>query len=102
MQWLQHFCDVHNAEVQREDAYIYAQSPSGVAPARDEYDACHRGGLDVQGDDDADVPFAFHGGVRLPWEGRPPTTSDFGTKQARSRRSAAGSDPRLVGARLRV
>jgi glycine/D-amino acid oxidase-like deaminating enzyme len=64
-EWLLHHCQTHGVEVQREDAYTYAQSQEGVPSARAELAACEAVGLDVKWDDDADVPFPYHGGVRL-------------------------------------
>ncbi|MBO0864879.1 MAG: FAD-dependent oxidoreductase [Mycobacterium sp.] len=63
--WLLRYCDTNRIPVQREDAYTYAQSPREVAPARAELAACRLGGLDVEWDADAEVPFPYHGGVRL-------------------------------------
>jgi glycine/D-amino acid oxidase-like deaminating enzyme len=64
-EWLVQHCDAHGIPVQREDAYTYAQSDEGVATARDELDACTAAGLEVEWADDVDVPFPYHGGVRL-------------------------------------
>lgn len=64
-QWLLQHCESHGLSVQREDAYTYAQSAKGVPSARAEFEACQAAGLDVQWVDEADVPFPFHGGVRL-------------------------------------
>ena len=63
--WLVQYCEAHGISVQREDAITYAQSEKGVASARKELEACEAVGLDAQWIDDADVPFPFHGGVRL-------------------------------------
>jgi glycine/D-amino acid oxidase-like deaminating enzyme len=67
--WLVQYCQAHGLSVQREGAYTYAQSEKGVAAARAELEACKTAGLDVEwvdaADVDADVPFPFHGGVRL-------------------------------------
>jgi glycine/D-amino acid oxidase-like deaminating enzyme/nitrite reductase/ring-hydroxylating ferredoxin subunit len=65
-EWLIHHCEAHGLSVQREDAYTYAQSETGIASAREEYAACKAAGLEADWIDDADVPFPFHGGVRLP------------------------------------
>lgn len=65
-QWLLQYCEAHGVAVQREDAYSYAQSRTGVRSARAELEACRAVGLAVEWDDDADVPFPYHGGVRLP------------------------------------
>jgi len=51
--------------LQREDAYTYAQSAKGVASARAELKACQAVGLPAAWEDDAQVPFPYHGGVRL-------------------------------------
>jgi len=64
-QWLIQHCAAHGISVQHEDAFTYAQSEKGVRAARREYEACLAAGLDVDWVDDADVPFPFHGGVRL-------------------------------------
>lgn len=65
MEWILHHCDKHGVAVQREDAYTYAQSGDGVNSARAEFNACQTVGLPVTWEDDADVPFPYHGGVRL-------------------------------------
>jgi glycine/D-amino acid oxidase-like deaminating enzyme len=64
-EWLVQHCEAHGLSVQREDAYTYAQSEKGIASARQEYEACRAAGLEADWVDDADVPFPFHGGVRL-------------------------------------
>src|SRR5690348_618180 len=64
-QWLLRHCEAHGIAVQREDAYTYAQSEEGVAAAIAEFEACNAAGLAVEWADDADVPFPYHGGVRL-------------------------------------
>ncbi|OMC28976.1 FAD-dependent oxidoreductase [Mycobacterium sp. GA-1841] len=64
-QWLTGYCQTHGIDVQREDAYTYAQSSGGVPRAKAELEACRAAGLDVEWVDEADVPFPFHGGVRL-------------------------------------
>ena len=63
--WLIHYCEEHGIPVQREDAFTYAQSEDGVPSARAELEACKAAGLAAEWADDADVPFPFHGGVRL-------------------------------------
>lgn len=63
--WLLSFCATAGVAVQREDAYSYAQSGRGVGAARAEYDACRALGLPVTWEPRADVPFPYHGGVRL-------------------------------------
>ena len=66
-QWLLHHCQAHGVAVQREDAYTYAQTGKGVPSARAELEACEAVGLNAKWDDEAaDVPFPYHGGVRLP------------------------------------
>ncbi|MGZ4576014.1 MAG: FAD-dependent oxidoreductase, partial [Mycobacteriaceae bacterium] len=66
MEWVLNHCEAHGVAVQREDAYTYAQSAKGVPSARAELAACQAVGLPATWDDDADVPFPYHGGVRLP------------------------------------
>jgi glycine/D-amino acid oxidase-like deaminating enzyme len=63
--WLMNYCETHGVAVQREDAYTYAQSSKGVASARAELKACQAVGLPATWEDDAKVPFPYHGGVRL-------------------------------------
>jgi glycine/D-amino acid oxidase-like deaminating enzyme len=65
-QWVLDHCEAHGVAVQREDAYTYAQSSKGVLSARAELAACQAVDLPVTWEDDADVPFPYHGGVRLP------------------------------------
>lgn len=64
-QWLIDYCATRGIDLQRQDACTYAQSPDGVAKAKSELKACQAAGLDVEWVDEADVPFPFHGGVRL-------------------------------------
>ena len=64
--WVLGHCESHDIPVQREDAYTYAQSAKGVPSARLELKACRAVGLPAEWDDDAGVPFPYHGGVRLP------------------------------------
>ncbi len=66
--WLVAHCEAHGVSVQREDAYTYAQSEKGIASAREELEACEAVGLDVNWVDEADVPFPFHGAVRLAYQ----------------------------------
>ena len=64
--WLLQHCDAHGLHVQREDDHAYAQSPHGISTARSVLDACRDAGLDdAEWVDTAEVPFPFHGGVRL-------------------------------------
>ena len=63
--WLLQHCADHDVAVQREDAYTYAQSAGGVPTARAELSACQAVGLPAAWADTADVPFPYHGGVRL-------------------------------------
>src|ERR1700759_2547977 len=64
-QWMLDHCQSHGVAMQREDAYTYAQSGEGVASARAELKACLAVGLPARWDDNAKVPFPYHGGVRL-------------------------------------
>jgi glycine/D-amino acid oxidase-like deaminating enzyme len=64
-EWVLNHCAAHNVAVQREDAYTYAQAEEGVAAVRAELRAAQAVGLPVTWQDDADVPFPYHGGVRL-------------------------------------
>jgi glycine/D-amino acid oxidase-like deaminating enzyme len=65
-EWIRQYCEMHGIATQFEDAYTYAQSGNGVPAARAELLACEAVGLPAKWDDDADVPFPYHGGVRLP------------------------------------
>ncbi len=64
-EWILSHCESHGVAVQREDAYTYAQSAKGVPAAGAELKACEAVGLPVSWADTADVPFPYHGGVRL-------------------------------------
>jgi glycine/D-amino acid oxidase-like deaminating enzyme/nitrite reductase/ring-hydroxylating ferredoxin subunit len=64
-EWLLRYCETNQIPVQRESVYTYAQSANEVPRARAELVATRVAGLDTQWDDTADVPFPFHGGVRL-------------------------------------
>ncbi len=64
--WVVQHCEARGVAVQREDAYTYAQSAEGVPSAKAELKACQAVGLPAVWDDAADVPFPYHGGVRLP------------------------------------
>jgi glycine/D-amino acid oxidase-like deaminating enzyme len=63
--WLLRHCEDHGLSVQREDAFSYAQSPQGIHDAEAELAACRAAGLEVRWETEADVPFPYHGGVRL-------------------------------------
>jgi glycine/D-amino acid oxidase-like deaminating enzyme len=63
--WLLRYCEHNDIPVQREADYTYAQSAKEVPSARAELAAARLAGLDAQWDDDAGVPFPYHGGVRL-------------------------------------
>ncbi|WP_197283701.1 FAD-dependent oxidoreductase [Mycobacterium sp. Marseille-P9652] len=63
--WILSHCQSRGIAYQREDAYTYAQSAKGVPSAKAELKACQAVGLPVEWDDDALVPFPYHGGVRL-------------------------------------
>jgi glycine/D-amino acid oxidase-like deaminating enzyme len=65
MEWVLKHCEAHDVAVQHEDAYTYAQSSKGVGTARAELNACETVGLPVAWADGVDVPFPYHGGVRL-------------------------------------
>lgn len=64
--WLLRYCESHGLSTQIEDAYTYAQSTTGLADADAELRAAREAGLPVSWAMEADVPFPFHGGVRLP------------------------------------
>jgi glycine/D-amino acid oxidase-like deaminating enzyme len=63
--WILDHCEARGVAVQREDAYTYAQSAKGIASARAELKACKAVGLPAEWEDEAKVPFPYHGGVRL-------------------------------------
>lgn len=64
--WLLQHCAATDVAVQYADAYTYAQSTLGVTSARAELEAGQVVGLPVTWEDNADVPFPYRGGVRLP------------------------------------
>ncbi|BBY94357.1 FAD-dependent oxidoreductase [Mycobacterium gallinarum] len=66
-EWLLRYCEEHGLDVQREDDYAYAQAADGVDTARSVLSAARAAGLDsAEWVEQADVPFPFRGGVRLP------------------------------------
>jgi glycine/D-amino acid oxidase-like deaminating enzyme len=65
-EWLLRHFDDHGLSVQREDDHTYAQTPDGADAAKSVLNACIDAGIpDAEWVDRADVPFPFHGGVRL-------------------------------------
>jgi glycine/D-amino acid oxidase-like deaminating enzyme len=110
-EWLLRYCETNSIPVQREDAYTYAQSAKEVPSARGELAACRLAGLDAEWDDDAGVPFPFHGGVRLAdqaqFDPMPLLDSLIGELKSRGGRIAEGARVRSVSqhrgrVRLRV
>lgn len=63
--WLLRYCAEHDVDVQIRDAYSYAATTQGRASVEKEAEAAARLGLDVEMVDDLEVPFPFHGAVRL-------------------------------------
>lgn len=63
--WLTGYCAERGVDVQYEDAVTYAGTAKGVPAARAEFESCAAAGLEVEWIDELDVPFDFHGGVRL-------------------------------------
>jgi glycine/D-amino acid oxidase-like deaminating enzyme len=63
--WVLNHCESNGVAVQRESAYTYAQSDKGVPTARAEFEACTAVDLGATWETEADVPFPYHGGVRL-------------------------------------
>ena len=68
--WLQRYCADHDLPWQVRDTFTYAASPSEVSTVEQELEASARAGLDVEWIESADVPFPFHGGVRLADQGQ--------------------------------
>lgn len=68
--WLQRYCADRDLPWQVRDAFTYAASPSEVSTVKQELEASERAGLDVDWVEAADVPFPFHGGVRLAAQGQ--------------------------------
>lgn len=63
--WLTQYCTDRGVDLQREDAYSYAQTERGLPTARAELEAAQAAGLGAEWVDRLDVPFPFRGGVRL-------------------------------------
>ena len=68
--WLKRYCADHDLPWQARDRFTYAASPSEVATVEQELKASGRAGLDVEWVEKADVPFPFHGAVRLAGQGQ--------------------------------
>jgi glycine/D-amino acid oxidase-like deaminating enzyme/nitrite reductase/ring-hydroxylating ferredoxin subunit len=65
--WILRYCQDRGLDVQQVDDYSYAQEEAGVGTARSVLDACEKAGLvEAEWVEEADVPFPFRGGVRLP------------------------------------
>lgn len=64
--WLARYCAERAVDLQREDAYSFAQFERGLPTARAEFEAAQAAGLAVDWVEGLDVPFDFRGGVRLP------------------------------------
>ncbi|MCM6772115.1 FAD-dependent oxidoreductase [Nocardia sp. CDC159] len=63
--WLVAYCAEHEIPVQREAAYTYAQTESGLSAVRAELAATRKAGLETEFVTDLDVPFPQYGAVRL-------------------------------------
>lgn len=68
--WLQRYCADHDLPWQVRDTFTYAASPSEVSTVQQELEASEQVGLDVTWVEQADVPFPFHGAVRLAEQGQ--------------------------------
>ncbi len=68
--WLQRYCADRDLPWQVRDTFTYAASSSEVSTVEQELEASARAGLDVKWVESADVPFPFHGGVRLAAQGQ--------------------------------
>lgn len=108
-EWLLRYCEANNIAVQREADYTYAQSAKEVPSARAELAACRLAGVDAEWDDDAGVPFPYHGGVRLAdqaqFDPMPLLHSLIGELASRGGRLAEGARVRAVsqaGDRVRL
>ncbi|MFC4373692.1 FAD-dependent oxidoreductase [Nocardia halotolerans] len=65
LDWLLNFCAEHDVSAQRVAALTYAQHAGEKAAVRAELDATRAAGLPTEFVDDLDVPYPFHGAVRL-------------------------------------
>lgn len=68
--WLQRYCADQDLPWQVRDAFTYAASASERHTVEQELEASQRAGLDVAWAEQADVPFPFHGAVRLADQGQ--------------------------------
>lgn len=64
-QWLLSYCAEHEVPVQRRDALTYAASPELGQLIEAEHTACRTAGLGTERIDDAGLPFATFGALRL-------------------------------------
>lgn len=58
--------DDHQVAYEQRDAYTFAMTDKGVKALRDELDACHKAGLDVQWTEQTELPFQVKGALVLP------------------------------------
>lgn len=63
--WLLRFCDEHGVTVERRPAVTYARTAEGRDVLADEHDAAREAGLPVEWLEDAGMPFATSGAIRL-------------------------------------
>lgn len=68
--WLRRYCADHDLPWETRDCFTYAASPSELSTVEQELTAAAEVGLDVEWTEQADVPFPFHGGVRLAEQGQ--------------------------------
>ncbi|MFF0815085.1 FAD-dependent oxidoreductase [Rhodococcus sp. NPDC003318] len=64
-QWLLRYCADRGVPVQRETAYSYALSGSGMDTLRREFDAGTAAGLDLEWSDGSELPYRVAGAVAL-------------------------------------
>jgi glycine/D-amino acid oxidase-like deaminating enzyme/nitrite reductase/ring-hydroxylating ferredoxin subunit len=65
MEWMLRYLTDSQVQFQRQDAFSYAASPSGVDRVEEEFRAARSLGLDVTREYSLDVPFPSFGAVRL-------------------------------------
>jgi glycine/D-amino acid oxidase-like deaminating enzyme/nitrite reductase/ring-hydroxylating ferredoxin subunit len=63
--WLVRYCESHDVPVQKRPAFTYATTQGGERLARKEYEAAAAVGLPVSWQEDAGLPYATRGAVRL-------------------------------------
>lgn len=99
--WMLRYADEHGINVQRRDAYSYAETDSGHRTVVKEHEVARALGLETQLTDAIELPYATHGAVMLPDQAQFDPMDVLATLAAdlRSRGGVIIDDLRVTGVR---